>query len=342
MEDRYIRQITYGKIGEEGQERLRNARAAVIGLGAVGSRAAELLARSGVGNLRLVDRDSVYWSNLPRMSLYTETDAVEELPKAAAAARHLQQINSEVRIEALNEDVNNRNVDQILSGADVVIDGTDNSETKFLLGEACRSLRIPWIYSMVVGSAGRTQNFLPEDGWPCLRCTMNYDGAKDALTCLTEGVLSSTTALIASAAASEAVKILVKSPAVRREMLYIDDWNNIFRKVALGRNPECPVCAYGQYSYYGKSSGMQAAALCGRDSVQIVPAAEHPQDFDAVALRLEKYGKVKRNAFTLDFENDNIGIKLFRNGRAIIKHAADINRAKAIYNRYIGEAAGKD
>lgn len=337
MENRYIRQITYRSIGEAGQEQLRQASAVVIGLGAVGSRVAELLVRSGVGRLRLVDRDSVYESNLPRMSLYTEADAAEELPKAAAAAEHLKRVNRETEIESFAEDLNSRNVDFLLTGMDLVIDGTDNFETKFLLGEACRHLGLPWIYSMVVGSSGQTQNFLPDENLPCLRCIMHYDGTKDAPTCLTEGVLSSTTAMIAAAAASEAVKILVKSKDVRREMLYMDDWHNIVRKITLRRDPECPVCAYGQYSFYGISSGMQAAALCGRDSVQVIPATEQRQDFEKIAARLRLCGTVRQNAFTLDFDNGSIDIKLFRNGRAVIQHVTDKNRAKSIYNRYIGD-----
>lgn len=341
MGDRYIRQTTFGEIGAAGQERISRSRAAVIGLGAVGSRTAELLARAGVGSLKLIDRDVVYESNLPRMSLYREQDAADGIPKAEAAARGILEVNARIRVQAVTEDVNNQNVDDMLTGIDLVIDGTDNSEAKFLLGEACRRRKIPWIYTAAVGSAGRTQNFLPFDDWPCLRCTMTYDGAKDAPTCLTEGVLGSTTAMIAAAAAAEALKILVGSAKVRREMLYVDDWNGIFRKISLGKNPECPVCVYGRYSYYGRPSGLQAAALCGRDSVQIIPAAERQVDFDGIALRLGAFGTVKRNAFTLDFDDGAAEIKLFKNGRAIIKHAGNVDQAKSIYNRYIGDSTRK-
>lgn len=338
MEKRYIRQTTYRGIGTEGQERIRSARVAVIGLGATGSRVAEMLARSGTGCLRLVDRDCVYRSNLQRMSMYTEADVLNETPKAVAAAEYLKKVNSEVEIQALYEDLNAHTVDRILEDVDLVIDGTDNSETKFLIGEACHHKRLPWIYSMVVGSSGRTQNFIPGDNHPCLRCTMSYDGDKDAPTCLTEGVLSSSAGLIASAVASEALKIITGSDDIRKEMLYIDDWHNIFRKVALRRDPECPVCAYGRYSYYGKASGIQAAALCGKDSVQIVPEGDDLLDFESIAAKLEPYGTVRINVFTLDFDDGIIGIKLFRNGRAIIKNTADVNRARAIYNRYIRDA----
>lgn len=335
MGSRYIRQITFKGIGTEGQEKLRKSRVTIIGLGALGSMAANNLARAGVGFLRLVDRDFVEESNLQRQMLYTEEDVRKQIPKAEACAAHLREINSSVIYEPVVADANTSTVDSLIEDVDLVLDGTDNFEVRFLLNEACLHHRKSWIYGGTRGSVGMTKNFLYGKDRPCLRCMMSYDGARSMPTCATEGILNSTTAILSSLETNEALKILVGSDKVREEELYFDLWNNKTRKIPVAKNPECPVCGYGQYSFYGKNTGMQAAAICGRDSVQVVPAEAADICFEEFAEKLRPFGKVTINAFTLDFDDGSIEIKLFRNGRAIIKHVTDENRAKSLYTKYI-------
>ena len=335
MSDRYIRQSTYKDIGTDGQKRLETARVAIIGLGALGSRAADLLSRSGVGYIRLIDRDIVYLSNLQRMSLYDEENAKHEIPKAVAAANRLRAINSENNYEPIVEDAGTNNIDSLIADVDLVIDGTDNSESKFLIGEACQHASKPWIYGMAVGSGASIKSFIPGNDEPCLRCMTSYDGVKNAKTCVTEGVLGTTSEIAAAIQVNEAIKVLLDSKNIIKDLIIIDDWYGRVRKIPVRKNPECPVCKYGQYAYYGKTTGIQAADMCGKDSIQIVPPAEINIDFDAVANKLSPYGDIKINAFTLDFDDGKIGIKLFKNGRAIIKHVTQIERAKALYTKYI-------
>ncbi len=335
MGNRYIRQETFRGIGKEGQEKLKNARVAVIGLGALGSMAANNLARAGVGYIKLVDRDVVELSNLQRQMLYTEEDVKRQVPKAHAALEHLTAINSENKYEAIVADANSSTIDALITDVDLIIDGTDNFEVRFLMSEACLHHKKNWIYGGTRGSIGMTKNFLYGEDQPCLRCMMSYDGARNMPTCATEGILNATTAILASLETNEAIKILIGSDKIRKDMLYFDLWNNQTRKIPVVKNEECPVCGYGQYSFYGKNTGMQAAALCGRDSVQVVPAEEMKVDFAEYAKKLSPFGIVKINAFTLDFDDGIFGVKLFKNGRAIIRHVTDVNRAKSIYIKYV-------
>ena len=335
MSSRYIRQETFYGIGKEGQEMLAEARVAIIGAGALGSMAANNLARAGVGFIRLIDRDFVEESNLQRQMLYEEADVDGVTPKAEAAMAHLKKINSTIRYEAVVADANASTIDSMLEDVDLILDGTDNFETRFLINEACQKHKRSWIYTGTRGSVAMTKNFVYEEDQPCLRCMMSYDIAKDSPTCTTEGILNSTTAIAASIQTTEAMKILTGAESVREEMLYYDLWENKMRLIPVRKNPECPVCGYGQFSFYGKNTGMQAAELCGRDSVQIVPGREMKIDLEQFAEKMSVLGTVKVNAFTLDFDDGSIGIKLFKNGRAIIKHVEDANRAKSIYTKYV-------
>ena len=335
MANRYIRQETFRGIGKKGQEKLREASVTIIGLGALGSMAANNLARAGVGFIRLVDRDIVEESNLQRQMLYSEDDVRKQLPKAVAALKHLKEINSENTYESVVTDANSSTIDGLIEDADLIIDGTDKFEVRFLMSEACLHHKKNWIYGGARGSIGMTKNFIYGETQPCLRCMMSYDGAKNMPTCATEGILNATTAILASLESNEAIKILTGSDKVREEMLYFDIWENRSRKIAVLKNKECPVCGYGQYSFYGKTTGIQAAALCGRDSVQVVPAEELTVSFSEFAEKLQPFGAVKVNTFTLDFDDGTYGIKLFKNGRAIIKHVMDENRAKSIYTKYV-------
>lgn len=333
--DRYSRQMFFYGIGTEGQEKLLQSRITVIGLGALGSAAANLLARAGIGSLRLVDRDYVEWSNIQRQMLYREKDAEEAVPKAAAAAEMLAEINSGIEIEPVITDVNSGNIDQLIGDADLIIDATDNIETRKLLGEACHALRKPWIYGGALASYGMTMNFLPEDDAPCFNC-LNSGAGSGGETCATAGVLGMITSVIASIQCTEAIKILTGSPTVRRTLLCIDIWNNDFDELTIEKNPDCPVCGKGVYERYGKAQGTQTVNLCGRDAVQVIPDAGTIVDFDLMAGRWRSCGDVRRQKFTLDLDTGQYEIKLFPDGRAIIKGTSDTAKAKSIYSEYVG------
>ena len=336
MSNRYIRQETFYGIGAEGQANLAGSRIAIIGVGALGAMSAADLARAGVGFIRLVDRDFVEESNLQRQMLYDEDDVVSGLPKALVAKAHLEKINSTIEYDAVVADANSSTIDAMMEDVDLILDGTDNFESRFLLNEACQVHHKSWIYAGTRGSVAMTKNFIYGDDQPCLRCMMSYDIAKDSPTCTTEGILNTTTTIAASLQANEALKILTGSmDVVREEMIYYDLWQNKMRKIPVAKNPECPVCGYGQYSFYGKNNGMQATGLCGRNSVQVIPGHEALVDFEKFAEKLKMFGTVVVNAFTLDFDDGTIGIKLFKNGRAIIKNVDDVNHAKSLYTKYI-------
>lgn len=337
MSDRYSRQEAFYGIGKPGQRRLLKSRVVIIGMGALGTVTADHLARAGVGYLRLVDRDYVEISNLQRQMLYTEEDAANEVPKAEAAAAHLREANSGIEIEAVVTDFNSSTVDALISDMDLIMDATDNLETRYLLNEACRALKKNWIYGGAIGSMGMTCNFLYSLGSPCLNCiTDPSEEGGESPTCVTAGVLNSTTAIVSSIQCAEALKILTGADGVRKTLIFFDLWKNQFQEVPVLKNPDCPVCVDGNYRYYGKVRGMEAVSLCGRNQVQVIPEKASDVDFEAFRERLAPLGTVKVTGFTLDFDHGDFSIKLFRNGRAIISNVNDVSRAKSIYTEYIG------
>ena len=334
---RYSRQEAFYGIGREGQEKLLASRVCVIGLGALGTVTANNLARAGVGFIRIVDRDYVELSNLQRQVLYTEKDILEQLPKAEAARRHLEDANSEIEIEAMITDFNSSTADTLISDVDLVLDATDNFEARDLINEACHVHRKSWIYGGALGSGGMTMNFIYGEDQPCFACFAGSDAKNTSgESCATTGVLASATAIVSSIQSSEAIKFLTGMEEPRKTLVYFDLWANQFQEISITKNPDCRVCVHEQYSYYGKAVGMQAVSLCGRNSVQVIPENTNDISFEYLAKKLEPLGRVAYNQFTLDFENQNIGIKLFRNGRAIIKNVDDTNRAKSLYTEYIG------
>lgn len=333
--ERYARQEAFFGVGEAGQQKLLTSRVTVIGLGALGSASANLLARAGVGFLRLVDRDYVELSNLQRQVLYREQDAAEAMPKAAAAAEILGGINSEIIIEPIITDVSGGNIKGLIEDVDLIIDATDNFEVRMLVNEACHALQKPWIYGGAVASYGMTMNILPEDGSPCFHCLMGEDHPEGE-TCATAGVLGMLTSIVASIQCTEAVKILTGSPEIRRTLLAFDIWHNEMDEIVIEKDPDCPVCGRGEYMYYGKSSGTQSASLCGRNAVQIVPDRDDGVDFDEMESQWRSCGVVKRGRFTLDLDTGTYQIKLFPDGRAIISGTSDAARARSIYSEYVG------
>lgn len=340
IKERYSRQILFDPIGEAGQARLLASRVVIIGCGALGAVQAETLARAGVGQLVLVDRDFVEESNLQRQIMFEESDARERLPKAVAAARRISRVNSDVQVEALVTDVNFKNVEEIINGADVVLDGTDNFETRFLLNDACVKTKTPWVYGAAVGSYGLTMTVLPQET-PCLRCvleTMPEPGSGE--TCDTAGVLMPIISIVASIQAAEAIKILTgQKDKLHGSLLRVDVWDFQINKINLANfagQEDCPVCSKNEFEFLRGAGRQVAVSLCGRNAVQIGQASAAKLDFKILAERLRPLGEVAFNDFLLRFRVDDYDITVFCDARSIIKGTNDINIARGLYARYIG------
>ena len=334
--DRYARQSVFSKIGTEGQEKLLASRVTIIGMGALGTVAANNLCRAGIGFIRMADRDYVELTNLQRQTLFSEDDAAQSLPKVIAAYNHLSKVNSEITIEPVITDVNPSNVENLIDGADLVLDATDNFDIRLLVNEACHKHRIPWIYCGALGSGGMTMNILPDRGGPCLRCFISEPNASPTQSCSTVGVLNMATGIMASLQTAEALKILLGSDAIRQELLMMDLWGNYFQKVDLKKDEDCPVCVHGQYSLLGQVAGAYTTSICGTDSVQVVPPNPMTVDFPTLSARLQKAGAVRYTPYVLTFHDGKYEIMLFQDGRAIIKNAIDGNNARSVYTEYIG------
>ena len=337
ISERYSRQIRFRHIGEEGQEKLLASTVVIVGMGALGCVSANELVRAGIGHLRFIDRDLVELSNLQRQSLYTEEDAAESVPKVFAAAERLASANSEVELEPVFSDLTSSNADSLFDGTDLIVDATDNLETRYLINEYCVEHGIPWVYGGAIGSEGMTASFLP--GGPCFSCftgRANSSGQTPGPTCSTAGVLNSLTALISSLQVTEAVKILTGADSVRTDTLYIDLWDNEFIRIPLMKNPDCPVCGHHHYSYLGHASGMQAISVCGKNAWQIVPDGTKKPDFAHLAENLSSLGKVTVKPYYLDFASSEASFKLFRDGRAIVSNVDTEGQAKSVYSEYIG------
>ena len=333
--DRYSRQIRFAPFGAEGQEKLRQSTAVVVGCGALGTVHASLLARAGVGTLRLVDRDYVETSNLQRQLLYTEADAEAALPKAEAARRHLLAANSDVRIGACVTDLDAENAAELLGGAHVIVDGTDNFETRMLINDFAVREGIPWIYGAAVGGYGIAMPVLPGDS-ACFRCVFPDPPAGPQPTCETAGVLGPVTSLIGSLQAMEAIKVLAgRKNSVRRKIFTADLWSGPIRETAMPpRQEDCPAC--GRHEFVWLESKRRApVSLCGRNAVQI-HERNRPLDLTALAARLSGLGSVRSNEFALRFHDGEHEMTVFPDGRAIIKGTTDTGVARSVYSRYLG------
>lgn len=334
---RYSRQMRFPALGEEGQRRLLRARVAVIGCGATGSTIASLLARAGVGFLRLIDRDFVELHNLHRQFLYDEADAAEPLPKAVAAQRHLGRINSEISIEAVVADVHPGNVLGFIEDVDWVMDGTDNMETRYVLNDACVRAGRPWIYTGAVGSTGMTMTIIPRRT-ACLRCVMPQPPAPGSLaTCDTAGVLGPAVAVISAIAAGEAIKHIAGMNGVNEGMLHFDlIGNQLDRFDVGGPRPDCPTCGAGRYDFLEGDQHAQSVSLCGRNAVQVSPGGQAALDLRRLGEALKGTGQVKVTDYLLRARIDRYEFTVFPDGRAIIKGTDDPAVARALYARYIG------
>ncbi len=340
MEDklaRYIRQIIFPSVGEEGQRRLLASTAVVIGCGATGSMLCNHLTRAGVGRLRIVDRDYIELNNLQRQTLFDEDDIAQGLPKAVAAARKLRRINSDILVEDVVADANPANIEQFIADADVVLDGTDNFETRFLLNDACVKLGKPWVYCGVVASYGMTATIVPGQT-ACLRCLFgNIPAPGTTATCDTAGVLGPVVGMLASIAASEALKLLLGKGERNRGLIHVDLWENSFESFQVGPpRPDCPACGLRHFEFLDAAASTRTTSLCGRDAVQVSVHGAPRIDLPRLAERLAAVGKVMVNPFLLRAEIDGYEITIFADARAIIKGTTDEERAKALYARYIG------
>ncbi len=334
-ESRYSRQIRFGGVGESGQARISAARVAIVGCGALGSVQAELLARAGTGFLRLIDRDYVEPSNLQRQFLYDEDDAAEAMPKAAAAQRRLMRVNSTIVIEPQVADLTSANIDDLFEDIDLIVDGSDNFETRYLINDWAVRENKPWIYGAAVGSYGITFPVLPGTG--CFACVYPHPPQGAQPTCETAGVLGSVTATIAALQCAMALKILVGAEAPARVMTTVDLWKGETRQIRLPVSPDPDCAACGSHREYRYLDGRQRApiSLCGRDAVQI-HERRRPVDLAELAARLALAGEVRANEFALRFSVDSYQLTVFPDGRAIIKGTTDPGVARSLYSRYIG------
>jgi molybdopterin-synthase adenylyltransferase len=336
---RYARQIIYPGIGEEGQRALLAAHVTIIGVGATGSVLANHLARAGVGHLRLVDRDYLELNNLQRQVLYDEDDLAALLPKAVAAARKLRRINSSISIEDIVADVTSANIEGLIADADVVLDGTDNFATRYLLNDACVKLGKPWVYCGVLASYGMTMTVRPGVS-PCLRCIMGEVPAPGTMpTCDTAGILGPIVALLGSIAANEAIKLITGGGTLNNGMIYVDLWEDSFERFDLGGpQADCPTCGSHEYPFLQAERGTRTTALCGRDAVQVSLAGAPGLDLPALAARLQaaQVGQVQANPYLVRAHIDSYEFTIFPDGRAVIKGTADEALAATLYARYIG------
>ncbi|HSR68086.1 MAG TPA: ThiF family adenylyltransferase [Acidobacteriota bacterium] len=342
MSDRYSRQVRFTPLGEEGQVRLYGSRVAIVGCGALGTASADMLARAGVGFLRIIDRDFVEESNLQRQTLFTEADAEQRLPKAEAARRTLARVNSEIEVEACCADLDYRNIASLVQDCHLLLDGTDNFETRFLLNDWSVSRGVPWIYGAALGSYG-VAAAIEADATPCLRCLMEeLPAAGSVETCETAGILGPTVQAVAAFQSSQALRRLAGHAFVT-VLLRVDVWEGYWRSgdsTAL-KNPDCPCCARRRFPYLEGEAGDRTARLCGRNAVHIRPSRSssgEPSevDFDLLLQRLPAEVEVKRNPYLMRLQVDGQEIHLFPDGRAIITGTDDIARARSLYARYVG------
>lgn len=335
LNDRYSRQILFEGVGAEGQRRLAAARIVVVGCGATGSAVVSLLARSGVGTIRIIDRDYVEPSNLQRQTLFDEADARESLPKAVAAARRIAAFNSQIVVEPQVADLTPENVEALLEGAQLILDGTDNFETRYLVNDFAVKRAVPWIYAAAVGSYGVTLNVLPGTT-ACLACVFPESPHGTFETCETAGILNSAVNLVASIEATEALKLLVgATDKVRRTLLSFDVWTNERAEVQAAKpRPGCRACGEGDFIHLA-GEGRPHITLCGRNSVQI-HERHRPVDFREMNERLKPHGVVRHNDFVLKFWHEPYEMTLFPDGRAIIKGTTDTGVARSLYARYVG------
>jgi adenylyltransferase/sulfurtransferase len=338
--ERYSRQMNFFGVSEAGQRRLLDSHVTLCGCGALGTVLANALVRAGIGHLRIVDRDFVELHNLQRQVLFDEHDVIENLPKAEAAARKLAAINSTVHVAPVVTDIDHTNILELVHDADLILDGTDNFEVRYLINDAAVKLGKPWIYGGCIGSNGMTMTILPGET-PCLRCVIESSPPPGmAPTCETAGVLAPIVNIVASFQAAEALKILTgHRDAINRELLLIDIWENTFRRLKVAKLLEtanCPCCQGRHFEWLEGKMGSHTTSLCGRNAVQVAHRAATTLNFEELSRNLERLGEVSYNRFLLKFSTDGHEFTVFPDGRAIIKGTNDVEKARTLYAKYIG------
>ncbi len=339
MNNRYSRQELFSPIGEEGQQKIREKHVLIIGAGALGSANAEMFVRAGVGTVTIVDRDYVDWSNLQRQQLYAESDVENNLPKAVAAKKRLEEINSEVRVEALVQDVTAEELEELVTDVDVMIDATDNFETRFIVNDIAQKYAIPWIYGACVGSYGLSYTILPSKT-PCLSCLLQSIPLGGA-TCDTAGIISPAVSLVVSHQVTEALKLLVEDyESLREGLVSFDVWKNEYScmNVQKLRKHNCPSCGENAlYPYLNKDNTSKTAVLCGRNTVQIRPPHKEEMDFERYkGLLNDRVNDLNVNPYLLSFSVEEKRLVAFKDGRVLVHGTKDISEAKTIYHRYFG------
>ncbi|MCB9637944.1 MAG: ThiF family adenylyltransferase [Myxococcales bacterium] len=336
--DRYARQIRFAAFGQIGQDRLRASTVALMGCGALGSHQAETLARAGVGRLLLIDRDVLTWSNLQRQSLYDEAQVLAEMPKAYAAAQRIRQINREVDVEPLAIDLDHRNIHDIVQRCDLLLDGTDNMETRYLINEACIRYQKPWVYGACVGAHGQVATFLPNQG-PCFACLFPQNLApQHRQTCETTGVIAPIVATVAAIQTTEAIKILTQhTEACHQGLLHIDLWEHRYLPMRQTHpRQDCPTCQQHQHPFLEGKGLTQTTTLCGRTTVQIRPPEPMQLDFEQLAQRLDAFEKVSINPYFLRIQHKHLTLHIFADGRALCHGTSDPTEARTLYTQSLG------
>lgn len=338
--ERYSRQMRFGGIGKAGQQSIVKSRVTICGCGALGTVLANNLVRAGVGFVRIVDRDFVEISNLQRQVLFDESDVTNNLPKAEAAAKKLREINRMVTVEPVVTDIDRTNIVELCKDVDVILDGTDNFEVRYLINDAAVSLNKPWVFGGCIGSVGQTMTIIPGET-PCLRCVFEAAPAPGEVgTCETAGVLGPVVNVVASYQATEALKLLTgKKNAINRELLYLDMWENSNRRIKIARLSEkttCPCCKHRNFEWLEGAHGTQTTSLCGRNAVQVSHRVAGKLDFENLSKQLGESGTVSFNKFLLKAQIGEHEFTVFPDGRAIIKGTADCEKARTLYAKYIG------
>lgn len=338
--DRYSRQTLFEGIKQGGQEKLLNSHAVIIGCGALGTMQLEMLARAGVKRLRAIDRDFVEFSNLHRQIMFDEIAAKTHLPKAIAACERIAQINSDIEAESIVADVNHTNIEKFIADADIVLDGTDNFETRFLINDACIKHDKPWIYGAAVSSYGLTMVVLPGQT-PCLRCVFeNAPPPGSSPTCDTAGVILPIIAVIAAYQTTEALKILTGNLAnLHKGLIQIDLWQNTYSKInvqSLLERADCRACQHRQFDFLAAENRQLMTTLCGRNSVQIVPSQTTKLDLLSMAEKLKSCGEVNVNKFLLRVKLEEYEMTVFSDARSIIHGTKDESIARSLYAKYVG------
>ncbi|MDL0435607.1 ThiF family adenylyltransferase [Niallia sp. SS-2023] len=323
-------------IGESSQKRLQESHAVILGVGALGSSTAEMLTRAGVKKLTIIDRDYVEWSNLQRQQLYTEEDAALKLPKAIAAKRRLEQVNSDVQIDCRVEDITGKNIEEMIKGASIIIDGMDNFETRLIINDAAVKLNIPYIFGACVGSYGLTYPVIPGES-PCLHCIIEQLPAQTE-TCDSAGIISPIVQLVAAFQAAYALRVL-SGKAVEPILVSYDIWSMQKAEIHADKlkDPHCPACSQRLFSYLDTGNQTKTDILCGRDAIQIRPGVSQSFDLDALAKSIQHVVEhMIVNPYLLACEFEKHRVVLFKDGRAIIHGTDERSRARAIYSRLVG------